>query len=307
MIAHTGPKNSTPWRLRVTPLSGSQKDAIACGDNDKRQPDKPRCHFSPPRKWQRERAPKKETTPIAAPQGLSPNTLTARLAIVQLKRKSASFEIAGLFMFSPRLTDNHFTKASKAPDTLILLRRRAFSEPRGYFPAVSRYPAVGAGCENLPGEKCRELCAEVPARSADEKPQSFNPPPPRTPFARTFAPFSPLAFPCLFLGLRRRSPPSRIGFCVYLQSCHAGLIPFSLPLFFVVITVDLPLTSPLFSRPETNSLRVLAHGLHAESPRDFSMLSEVRYPLKNPAPHPPESMRQNGKRAAFEDTLRTLS
>ena len=77
--------------LGVLALPRAQINSIACCGNNDRQPDDPTCHSSPPRKWQRTMAPKKETTPTAAPHGLSPNTLTAILATVQLKRKSASF------------------------------------------------------------------------------------------------------------------------------------------------------------------------------------------------------------------------
>ena len=89
-------------------LPRAQINSIACCGNNDRQPDDPTCHSSPPRKWQRTMAPKKETTPTAAPHGLSPNTLTAILATVQLKRKSASFDIVCLFIPHLSFQDSHF-------------------------------------------------------------------------------------------------------------------------------------------------------------------------------------------------------
>ena len=89
-------------------LPRAQINSIACCGNNDRQPDDPTSHSSPPRKWQRTMAPKKETTPTAAPHGLSPNTLTAILATVQLKRKSASFDIVCLFIPHLSFQDSHF-------------------------------------------------------------------------------------------------------------------------------------------------------------------------------------------------------
>lgn len=96
------------YGLGVLALPRAQINSIACCGNNDRQPDDPTCHSSPPRKWQRTMAPKKETTPTAAPHGLSPNTLTAILATVQLKRKSASFEIVCLFIPHLCFQDSHF-------------------------------------------------------------------------------------------------------------------------------------------------------------------------------------------------------
>ncbi len=76
-------------------------NAVAGRNQANQQPRQPLYHFSPPLKWHKVNAHTKKITPNAAPQGLSPKTLTAKLATVQLNIKSASFEIVVLFIGKP--------------------------------------------------------------------------------------------------------------------------------------------------------------------------------------------------------------